>query len=93
MIGRFPLNLSPDPGSNPRYLRGSGITSRLADLYEDRFIAFALLAVGYSPPRPVLDLEKLLEYTKKVAGYELFGYWKFFSAPDAPELIEKNVRR
>ncbi|KAF4599894.1 hypothetical protein EYR40_006998 [Pleurotus pulmonarius] len=69
---------------------GSGITSRLADLYEDRFIAFALLAVGYSPPRPVFDLEKLLEYTKKVAGYELFGYWKFFSAPDAPELIEKN---
>lgn len=73
--------------------RGSHITARLADLYEDRFIAFAFLAVGYSPPRPVFDMEQLLALTKKLAGYELVGYWKFFSAPDAPEIIEKNVRR
>ncbi|KAF4605093.1 hypothetical protein EYR40_003876 [Pleurotus pulmonarius] len=69
---------------------GSHITARLADLYEDRFIAFAFLAVGYPAPRPVFDMEQLLALTKKLAGYELVGYWKFFSAPDAPEIIEKN---
>ncbi|KAF4573057.1 hypothetical protein EYR36_007567 [Pleurotus pulmonarius] len=69
---------------------GSSVTARLADLYEDRFIAFAFFAVGYAPPNPDFDLDEVLAWTKQVVGYELLGYWKFFSDADAPALIEKN---
>ncbi|KAL0951357.1 hypothetical protein HGRIS_008061 [Hohenbuehelia grisea] len=69
---------------------GCKITGRLANLYPDRFLGFGFLAVGYSPPRPDFDLDVVLAQTKKAVGYELFGYWKFFSEPDAANLIEKN---
>lgn len=83
----LPLVLSIYP------LRGSLVTARLADLYEDRFIAFAFLGGGYTAPRTEFDMEQALALTKKMLGYELIGYWKFFSEPDAPELIEHNVRQ
>ncbi|KAL4266601.1 AB hydrolase superfamily protein [Pleurotus pulmonarius] len=69
---------------------GSIVTARLADLYEDRFIAFAFIGGGYTGPRPEFDLEQALTLTKKIVGYELIGYWKFFSEEDAPKLIEEN---
>ncbi|KAJ8701764.1 hypothetical protein PTI98_000517 [Pleurotus ostreatus] len=71
---------------------GSRVASRLADLYEDRFIAFAFLALGYIAPCPNFDMDEVLALTKKLAGYELLGYWKFFGAPDGAEIIEKNLR-
>ncbi|KAJ8702424.1 hypothetical protein PTI98_001137 [Pleurotus ostreatus] len=69
---------------------GSILTARLADLYEDRFLAFAFIGGGYTGPRTEFNMEQALALTKKLVGYELIGYWKFFSEPDAPELIEKN---
>lgn len=74
------------------HLRGSILTARLADLYEDRFLAFAFIGGGYTGPRTEFNMEQALALTKKLVGYEMIGYWKFFSEPDAPEVIEKNVR-
>ncbi|KAL4255492.1 AB hydrolase superfamily protein [Pleurotus pulmonarius] len=71
---------------------GSRVASRLADLYEDRFIAFAFLALGYIAPCPTFDMDEVLALTKKLAGYELLGYWKLFGAPDGVETIEKNLQ-
>ncbi|KDQ31472.1 hypothetical protein PLEOSDRAFT_1102436 [Pleurotus ostreatus PC15] len=69
---------------------GSRIAARLADLYEDRFIAFAFFAVGYIAPCPNFDMDEVFALTKKLAGRETLGYWGLLTAPDGPELIEKN---
>ncbi len=37
-------------------------------------------------------MDEVLALTKKLAGYELLGYWKLFGAPDGVETIEKNVK-
>ncbi|KAF4604589.1 hypothetical protein EYR40_003363 [Pleurotus pulmonarius] len=64
--------------------------SRLADLYEDRFIAFAFFAVGYIAPCPTFDMDEVFALTKKLAGHETLGYWGLLTAPDGSEIIEKN---
>ena len=28
--------------------------------------------------------------SKKIYGFEIFGYWRFFSEPDAPKLVEDH---
>ncbi|KAG6911058.1 hypothetical protein DXG01_004572 [Tephrocybe rancida] len=70
--------------------RGSGLVSRLANYFPERFSAFAFIAVGYVPPSQT-KFADVLAQTTKIAGYELFGYWNFFAAEGAPELIEKNI--
>lgn len=59
--------------------RGTKITSRLSNYYPDRFTAFAFLAMPYLAPSPQFDMEEVLATTKKMVGYELYGYWKFLS--------------
>ncbi|KAI0266439.1 alpha/beta-hydrolase [Gloeopeniophorella convolvens] len=70
---------------------GSRVVSRLADLYSDRFIAYAFLAAGYLPPqKEPLDPPKLSALYKKATGRDAFGYWEFFLAEDAASLIEAH---
>ncbi|KAG6812244.1 hypothetical protein H0H92_003784 [Tricholoma furcatifolium] len=69
---------------------GCGLLSRLANYFPDRFLAFGFLAVGYTPPSNIKYAD-ILPQTVKIAGYELFGYWSFFAAEEAPEMIEKNI--
>ncbi|KAF8064072.1 alpha/beta-hydrolase [Lyophyllum atratum] len=69
---------------------GSGLVSRLANYHADRFIAFGFLAMSYMAPSDA-KFEDMLAQTKKLAGYELFGYWPFFSEKDAHKVIEKNI--
>ncbi|KAF8998851.1 Alpha/Beta hydrolase protein [Cyathus striatus] len=69
---------------------GSKVASRLANLYTDRFVAFAFFAVSYIAPNPLLPYDTLKEHVKKAFGREVFGYWEFFSDEDAVALCEKN---
>ncbi|KAG6861814.1 hypothetical protein C0995_011696 [Termitomyces sp. Mi166 len=69
---------------------GSGVVSRLANYFPDRFIAFAFLAVGYVAPSTI-KFEEAYAQASKLAGRELMGYWYFFSEEGAPELIKKNI--
>ncbi|KAG5633643.1 hypothetical protein DXG03_006875 [Asterophora parasitica] len=69
---------------------GSALVSRLANYHPERFTAFAFLAVGYYAPSDV-KFSDFLASTKQVFGYELFGYWYFYSEEDAHKTIEKNV--
>ncbi|KAI0644398.1 alpha/beta-hydrolase [Trametes meyenii] len=63
---------------------GFAVLSRLANLYEDRFSAFAWVAVSYWPPaREPLDIDALIARMRAETGNEHFGYWKFFSRSDA----------
>ncbi|KAK0451001.1 Alpha/Beta hydrolase protein [Armillaria borealis] len=73
------------------FLRGSKVSSRLANYYHDRFIAYGFLAVGYVVPRFENNYEQFLALSKKTFGYEIFGYWSFFSSPGADKIIEDNM--
>lgn len=64
------------------------MTSRLANYYPERFLAFGFVSVAYIPPSPDLDVGKLCQLTKEVLGYEEFGYWYAISvASDVRDLI------
>jgi len=66
------------------------VASRLASLHADRFIAVAFLAVGYAVPNTTLTYPQILAHTATLAGYELFGYWEFFSAEGADKIIQEH---
>ncbi|CAA7259938.1 unnamed protein product [Cyclocybe aegerita] len=70
---------------------GSKIASRFANIYPERFLAFAFLAVPYSAPRPNTQIEFTSRITKKMAGYELIGHSLFYSEDDAAKLIESRL--
>jgi len=69
---------------------GCAVGSRLANYYPERFLAFAFLSVGYVEPHTSWDFQGLLELTKRAFGYELFGYWVFFSEEGAHEVIHQH---
>ncbi|KZT30637.1 epoxide hydrolase [Neolentinus lepideus HHB14362 ss-1] len=69
---------------------GSKIVSRLASYYPERFTAYAFLAVGYQPPMPTFDVQQALQMTKQRLGYELYGYWMFFSSEGADRIIDNH---
>ncbi|KAJ3541470.1 hypothetical protein NMY22_g3873 [Coprinellus aureogranulatus] len=72
---------------------GSKTVSVLANLYADRFLAFGFLALGYVPPNSLgSTMEELREQAIKLLGYENFGYWEFFTAPDAPKVIQDHFK-
>ncbi|KAK0459856.1 Alpha/Beta hydrolase protein [Desarmillaria tabescens] len=70
---------------------GSKVSSRLANYYPDRFIAYGFLAVGYVLPRFENNYEQFLALSKETFGYEIFGYWSFLSSPGADKIIEDNM--
>ncbi|KIP06414.1 hypothetical protein PHLGIDRAFT_106968 [Phlebiopsis gigantea 11061_1 CR5-6] len=71
---------------------GSASVSRLANWYPERVIAYAFLAVSYSPPRSKnYDYDVFLARLKQKYGYELFGYWGFFNRDDADQVIQDHI--
>lgn len=60
-------------------------------MYADRFIAFGFLAVGYLPPLLEWNIDQLRDAAIKQVGYETFGYWEFFTAPDALSTINSHA--
>jgi hypothetical protein len=47
--------------------------------------------VGYVAPDATFDYHATNALTKQIAGYELMGYWSFFSEEGADKLIETHV--
>ncbi|EIW62596.1 alpha/beta-hydrolase [Trametes versicolor FP-101664 SS1] len=71
---------------------GSAILARLANLFDERFHAYAWIAIGYWPPSPSpMDVDALIEYLKAQTGDPCYGYWKFFSSDDAHVVCERNI--
>ncbi|TFK30964.1 Alpha/Beta hydrolase protein, partial [Crucibulum laeve] len=65
--------------------------SRLVNIYPQRVSAMAFLSLGYFPPNPNWSWEKAISEYHKEVGYDVFGYWEFFSSNDAAKLIETNL--
>lgn len=66
--------------------------TRFVLYHPERTLGLILFNVGYRPPAK-LDYEQVLEQTKKIFGYELYGYWEFFNSDDAAKIIEDNPDR
>lgn len=73
---------------------GSSILSRLANYHPERFLLYAFLDIGYTPPGRGLDLQTVKHVNASVkehAGFEIFGYWLFFMEEDAASLLNEHV--
>ncbi|KAJ3824652.1 alpha/beta-hydrolase [Lentinula raphanica] len=71
---------------------GSKIVGRLANYFPERFSAFAFISVGYFPPSILeANMSEINNITTQAIGYEIFGYWDFFSSDGANELIESHL--
>jgi hypothetical protein len=92
MIGKF-MTVEVNGRNRPDACscRGCSVVSRLCNLYPERLIALAFLAVGYVAPAPEFNLPHALTMTKQAFGYELVGYWLFFAEDGADKLIETHV--
>ncbi|KAL8653888.1 MAG: hypothetical protein Q9210_001839 [Variospora velana] len=69
---------------------GSFLLSRMANYLPDRISAYAWLALGYYPPFGKFDVDAINDETQRMLGYSTFGYWHFFNAPDAAEIMISN---
>ena len=73
-------------------VRGSGLLSSLVLHHQDRFRAFAWIALSYwAPVTTPFEVDNAIAIRKEKTGSEGIGYWKFFGQDDAPALCEKHV--
>ncbi|CAF3099538.1 unnamed protein product [Rotaria socialis] len=69
---------------------GTQLANRFVLYYPQRTLGLVMINGGYGAPA-LFDLDLAIEYSKQVYGYETLGYWKFFIADDAAEIMENNV--
>jgi len=73
---------------------GSRMAQTFYNLAPSRVNGLVICNVAYTPPFPAgfkFSLDGALEMTKKAYGYGLFWYWKFFTAEDAPKMMNANA--
>ena len=42
-------------------------------------------------PSPLVDFSVIQQVVKQRVGYDMYGYWKFFSEDDADKVIQEHV--
>lgn len=73
---------------------GSALTQRTYLHKRELFSGVVLVNTPYMVPSDQpFDLAAVNEYTAKALGYPQFSYWEFFTASDAPEIIDRNLER
>ncbi|KAJ3548330.1 hypothetical protein NMY22_g1299 [Coprinellus aureogranulatus] len=70
---------------------GSKTTSVLANLHSNRFLGFGFFALGYMPPLTIANILDLSKHAIETVGYENFGYFEFYTSPDAEEVVLKHL--
>ncbi len=85
--------MSNEPKEKDFPTRGARAISALAQYHPERIAAYAFFVLPYIAPGfiPAVDFKETLAATKKLLGFELFGYWLFFSEEDANDIIQKHV--
>ncbi|KAF7914146.1 uncharacterized protein EAF01_000552 [Botrytis porri] len=73
---------------------GSAMLSRMVNYYPELFKKLVFLDVGYqAPDGPAFnfDMVKMINaQVKKMAGFEIFGYFFLMDEEDSTELLDKN---
>jgi pimeloyl-ACP methyl ester carboxylesterase len=73
---------------------GSALAQRTYLHKRELFSGVVLLNTAYMVPSDQsFDLKVVNELTEKTLGYPQFSYWNFFTAADAPEIIDQNLQR
>jgi pimeloyl-ACP methyl ester carboxylesterase len=73
---------------------GSALAQRVYLHKRELFRGVVLVNTPYMVPTDQpFDLAAVNEATEKTLGYPQFSYWEFFTAPDAPEIIDGNLER
>lgn len=73
---------------------GSVLAQRTFLYHRELFNGVVLLNLAYwIPSGEHFNLAVVNELTEKAWGYPQFSYWEFFTAPDAPEIIDANLER
>lgn len=73
---------------------GAGVAARLYNYHPDRVAGMILLNVAYIPPsKEKFDLDTTNARTTQMFGYPVYQYWHFFTSPEAPSVLKKNVGR
>jgi soluble epoxide hydrolase/lipid-phosphate phosphatase len=70
---------------------GVFLMSRLCNYFPKRWDSATFMSVPYQPPGGKLDVDALNAITKKMQGWEVFGYWKFLEREDAGEIVKDHV--
>jgi len=66
---------------------GTYLLSQLAWRYPSYFSKFVFISAPYQPPGRGMNISRVNAATKKENGFENFGYWLFFTSPEAGKLI------
>jgi len=69
---------------------GSVLTTYLANYHAERFVGFAFIGIGYGDLLLGRDYSGVMKVTKESLGYELYGYWKFFTEDGAHEVLREH---
>ena len=69
---------------------GTRPATRIILYHPERTLGLVLISVGYKPPKR-FNLDEALAFLKQMLGYESMGYWEFFNADDAANLLESNA--
>ena len=70
---------------------GSYFLSRLYNYHPSRLLSLTLISVPYNPPGIPFDVEAVNQLTKKLIGFEKFGYIQFLGSDRSPDVIEQHV--
>ncbi|KAJ3555945.1 hypothetical protein NM688_g2295 [Phlebia brevispora] len=70
---------------------GAKVTSRFANFYPNRVKAYAFLTTPYVPLFAFSNYDVVKEETKKIVGYNPFGYWTFMSSDGADETTRQHI--
>ncbi|SPO06294.1 related to epoxide hydrolase [Cephalotrichum gorgonifer] len=69
---------------------GSAMCQRLYNYHPSRVSGLVMVNVPYIPPTGEFDLDAVNAVTKAVFGAGIYEYWHFFTADDAPGIMQKN---
>jgi soluble epoxide hydrolase / lipid-phosphate phosphatase len=82
-----------DPLEANIVIQGSPVAQRFYNFHADRCSGVILINVAYIVPNPdePFDLDSVLKQTEAIFGYGVYWYWKLFTAPDGPEIMDNNL--
>ncbi|KAK3724922.1 hypothetical protein LTR37_000970 [Vermiconidia calcicola] len=73
---------------------GSAISQRFCLYHRKKCVGLVLLSLAYQiPSSEPFDLDEQNKATAGRFGYPQWEYWNFFTAPDAPRLMEEDLSR
>lgn len=73
-------------------MQGAAIAQRFYNFYPDRCLGLVMMNTAYKEPqKDGYNVEDMLTRIHAFLGYNAWAYWRFFTAPDAAQLMSDNA--